>query len=225
MAVLFIGASVVATAADGSCASDVQGNSFFSSIPEIRYEGPESRNPFAFRFYNKDEVIMGKPMKEWWVHFWFPFPEKPRQAERNACLGMQSDLNHIAIRVVHGRGRGSCSHASENFRQGEVVRNPFRVPHRFRFSVAFWHSFCGDGSDPFGSGTKASPLAASHAGGRLLTCRLHASPTSPRRRGPGTTPSWTRWHDTPPALQGALPPAFVGGVPSRPSLSLRQVSA
>ena len=27
---------------------------------------------------------------------------------------------------------------------------------RLRFSVAFWHTLRGDGSDPFGSGTKAS---------------------------------------------------------------------
>lgn len=26
-----------------------------------------------------------------------------------------------------------------------------------RFSVAYWHSFCGDGSDPFGSPTKSWP--------------------------------------------------------------------
>lgn len=32
--------------------------------------------------------------------------------------------------------------------------------HRLRFSVAFWHSFKGDGSDPFGSGTKAWPWNA-----------------------------------------------------------------
>jgi hypothetical protein len=33
-------------------------------------------------------------------------------------------------------------------------------PCRLRFSVAFWHSFRGDGSDPFGSGTKAWPWSA-----------------------------------------------------------------
>jgi hypothetical protein len=29
--------------------------------------------------------------------------------------------------------------------------------HRLRFSVAFWHTFKGDGGDPFGSATKAWP--------------------------------------------------------------------
>ncbi|WP_195283596.1 xylose isomerase [Harryflintia acetispora] len=46
---------------------------FFESIPAVRYEGPKSQNPFAFKFYNRDEVVAGKPMKEhlkfamaWW---------------------------------------------------------------------------------------------------------------------------------------------------------------
>ncbi|CAD7696495.1 unnamed protein product [Ostreobium quekettii] len=65
---------------------------FFPGIGEIQYEGPTSRNPMAFRYYNASEVVHGKPMKEW-----------------------------------------------------------------LRFSVAFWHTFRGDGSDPFGSATKAWP--------------------------------------------------------------------
>lgn len=36
----------------------------FASIPKIKYEGKNSRNPFAFRFYNPDEIIDGKPMRE-----------------------------------------------------------------------------------------------------------------------------------------------------------------
>ena len=42
-------------------------------IPKIKYEGPKSKNPFSFKFYNPDENIGGKPMKEqlrfamsWW---------------------------------------------------------------------------------------------------------------------------------------------------------------
>lgn len=37
---------------------------FFDKIPRIKYEGASSTNPFAFRFYNPDEIIMGKTMKE-----------------------------------------------------------------------------------------------------------------------------------------------------------------
>jgi len=37
---------------------------FFPTIPYVRYEGTDSTNPFAFRFYNPDEIIAGKPMRE-----------------------------------------------------------------------------------------------------------------------------------------------------------------
>ena len=33
-------------------------------IPVIKYEGPTSKNPFAFKYYNADEVIGGKTMAE-----------------------------------------------------------------------------------------------------------------------------------------------------------------
>ena len=34
------------------------------NIPVINYEGPESKNPLAFKYYNKDEVIAGKTMAD-----------------------------------------------------------------------------------------------------------------------------------------------------------------
>jgi len=37
---------------------------FFKDIPAIKYEGTDSDNEFAFRHYNPDQIIMGKPMKE-----------------------------------------------------------------------------------------------------------------------------------------------------------------
>ncbi|WMJ23935.1 xylose isomerase [Paludicola sp. MB14-C6] len=37
---------------------------FFTSIPKVQYEGAASTNPFAFKHYNKDEVIAGKTMAE-----------------------------------------------------------------------------------------------------------------------------------------------------------------
>jgi xylose isomerase len=66
-----------------------------SACPEtskIQYEGPDSKNPLAFRHYNPDEVIDGKTMKE-----------------------------HL------------------------------------RFSVTYWHTFRGNGSDMFGVGTAVRP--------------------------------------------------------------------
>ncbi len=45
----------------------------FKGIPQIKYEGKESKNPFAFKFYDAERVVLGKKMKEhlpfamaWW---------------------------------------------------------------------------------------------------------------------------------------------------------------
>lgn len=37
---------------------------FFKTIPDVRYEGPKSKNPFAFKFYDPDAMVLGKPMRE-----------------------------------------------------------------------------------------------------------------------------------------------------------------
>lgn len=65
---------------------------FYPGIGKITYEGPKSKNPLAFRWYNPEEKVGGKKMKD-----------------------------HL------------------------------------RFAIAFWHSFCGDGSDPFGMETRFFP--------------------------------------------------------------------
>ena len=46
---------------------------FFDGIPEIKYEGKSSKNPLAFKFYDAEKIVCGKPMKEhlpfamaWW---------------------------------------------------------------------------------------------------------------------------------------------------------------
>lgn len=65
---------------------------YFPEIAKIQYEGPKSRNPLAFRWYNPSEVIEGKTMKE-----------------------------HL------------------------------------RFSIVYWHTMRGTGSDPFGPGTAVRP--------------------------------------------------------------------
>ena len=38
---------------------------FFKNIPQINYEGLQSDNPFAFRWYDENKIVAGKPMKEW----------------------------------------------------------------------------------------------------------------------------------------------------------------
>ena len=50
--------------------------SFFAGIPEVRYEGPESANDFAYRHYNPEEVIADKTMAEhlrFAVAYWHSF--------------------------------------------------------------------------------------------------------------------------------------------------------
>ena len=49
---------------------------FFQGIPQIRYEGPQTDNEFAFRHYNPDEMVMGKSLKEhlrFAVAYWHSF--------------------------------------------------------------------------------------------------------------------------------------------------------
>jgi xylose isomerase len=36
---------------------------YFPEVPVITYKGPDSTDPMSFRYYNADELIMGKPMK------------------------------------------------------------------------------------------------------------------------------------------------------------------
>lgn len=37
---------------------------YFPKVSKIKYEGPKTDNPLAFRFYNPDEVVAGKTMRE-----------------------------------------------------------------------------------------------------------------------------------------------------------------
>jgi xylose isomerase len=69
---------------------------FFPGIGEIKFEGRESDNPLAFKWYDENKIIAGKKMKD-----------------------------------------------------------------QVKFAVAYWHSFCNTGGDPFGPGTKSFPWNAS----------------------------------------------------------------
>ncbi|MEM9031559.1 MAG: xylose isomerase, partial [Pseudomonadota bacterium] len=49
---------------------------YFSHIPRIEYEGPESDNAFAFRHYNPDEIVLGKRLVDhlrFAVAYWHSF--------------------------------------------------------------------------------------------------------------------------------------------------------
>jgi xylose isomerase len=52
---------------------------FFKDIEKAKFEGPDSKNPMAFRHYNPDEMLMGKRMEDhlrfacaWWHSFAWP---------------------------------------------------------------------------------------------------------------------------------------------------------
>ena len=38
---------------------------YFPGIEKIQFEGKESKNPMAFRYYDAEKVVMGKKMKDW----------------------------------------------------------------------------------------------------------------------------------------------------------------
>ncbi len=45
----------------------------FKDLPVVKYEGPKSKNPLSFKYYDADRIVMGKPMREhlpfamaWW---------------------------------------------------------------------------------------------------------------------------------------------------------------
>ncbi|CAH0314582.1 Xylose isomerase [Peribacillus simplex] len=68
--------------------TDTNKINYFESVNKVSYEGKDSKNPLAFKYYNPEEVVGGKTMKE-----------------------------------------------------------------QLRFSVAYWHTFTADGTDPFGAAT------------------------------------------------------------------------
>ncbi len=46
---------------------------YFENLPQIQYEGAQSKNPLSFKYYDPERVVLGKPMKEhlpfamaWW---------------------------------------------------------------------------------------------------------------------------------------------------------------
>ena len=49
---------------------------FFPNVEKIKYEGKNTENPFAFRYYNPEELVLGKSMKDhlrFAVAYWHTF--------------------------------------------------------------------------------------------------------------------------------------------------------
>ena len=56
---------------------------FFKGIDKVKYEGPDSTNPLAFRYYNKDEIVLGKRMEDnlrFAVAYWHTFASDSHDA-------------------------------------------------------------------------------------------------------------------------------------------------
>jgi xylose isomerase len=56
--------------------SRAQFTKWFAAIPEIKYEGPASDNALSYRYYNADEVIAGRKMRDWLrfgICYWHTF--------------------------------------------------------------------------------------------------------------------------------------------------------
>ncbi|XP_068651901.1 xylose isomerase-like isoform X2 [Aristolochia californica] len=79
LAIIAVGPPTCPADVDAKCddgASDEWEGEFFPNVPQIKYEGPTSKQPLAFKWYNADEVILGKKMKDWMrfsVAFWHTF--------------------------------------------------------------------------------------------------------------------------------------------------------
>jgi len=75
----------------------------FANIPVIPYEGPQSRNPLAFKFYNPERIVLGKPMSEhlpfamaWW---------------HNLCAGGTDMFGRDTADKSFGAEKGTMAHA------------------------------------------------------------------------------------------------------------------
>ena len=78
-------------------------SNIFKNIPRIRYEGAESKNPLAFKFYDADRIVLGKSMKEhlpfsmaWW---------------HNLCAAGTDMFGHDTADKEFGTQKGTMEHA------------------------------------------------------------------------------------------------------------------
>lgn len=79
---------------------------YFKNIPVIKYEGPNSDNMYAFRYYNAKEIVNGKTMKEhlrFAMSYWHtlcasgsdPFGHDTMNRPWNSQDSMQSSRNKV----------------------------------------------------------------------------------------------------------------------------------
>ena len=49
----------------GEKQKNIMAKEYFPEIKKVQYEGPESKNPMAFHYYDAERVVAGKKMKDW----------------------------------------------------------------------------------------------------------------------------------------------------------------
>ena len=82
----------------------------FPEINKIKYEGPDSTNPLAFRHYNADEIVEGKSMKEWLrfsCAFWHTMRMTGSDPFGAATMSRPWD-DGFSVRGFHGLRGAAC---------------------------------------------------------------------------------------------------------------------
>src|SRR3546814_920155 len=79
---------------------------FFDGIDRIRHEGPDSRNPLAFRFYDPDRLVLGRRMEEqlriaacYWHSFCWPGTDMFGAATFDRPWQAADDLAHAEMKL------------------------------------------------------------------------------------------------------------------------------
>ena len=80
-------------------------------------------------------------------------------AEQNIVTGDKEYFEGIGKIQFEGKGSDNPM-AFKYYDENHVVGGKTMKEH-FRFAIAYWHTFCGVGNDPFGPGTKVFPWDAS----------------------------------------------------------------
>lgn len=82
---------------------------YFSGVPVVRYEGKASKNPFAFKYYNPDEVVAGKTMREqlkfamsWWHTLGADGTDMFGVGTMDKSFGSSSPMEHARAKVAAG---------------------------------------------------------------------------------------------------------------------------
>lgn len=83
---------------------------YFEGVPNIKFEGKKSTNPFAFKYYNPDEIIVGKSMKEqlkfamsWWHTLGADGTDMFGASTMNKSFGSSSTpMEHAKAKVAAG---------------------------------------------------------------------------------------------------------------------------